>query len=164
MAVTGGRADAGAPPVPGATVLRVPSPLLDATFAHVRVCGRGRAECQVLWIGPWSDPDVVTEVVHPEHRAYRGGFVLDDAWLTRFWLRLAERGDGIRAQVHTHPREAFHSATDDEWPVVHLEGFLSLVIPDFGLGPVSLERTYLAEIGPDGEFRAVDPLARLAIL
>jgi hypothetical protein len=163
--MSGARAGNSAPSAPrtNGPVLYVPTAFLDATFAQVRACGRGQAECQVLWVGPWSHPDVVSEVVHPEHRAHRGGFVLDDAWLTRFWLRLVEKGEGIRAQVHTHPREAFHSATDDAWPVVHLEGFLSLVIPDFGHGPISLERTYLAEIGPDGEFRAVDPLARLSI-
>lgn len=146
-----------------AAVLRVTRAQLEETFTHVRACGGGRAECQVLWVGPWSDPSLVTEVVHPEHRAHRGGFVLDDSWLSRFWLWLAERGEGIRAQVHTHPREAFHSATDDAWPVVHLEGFLSLVIPDFGLGAVTLDRTYLCEIGADGEFHEVDPLTRLAI-
>lgn len=155
--------DGAAKSVPPAAVLRVPRALLEETFVHVRTCGRGRAECQVLWVGPWSDPSLVTEAVHPEHHAHRGGFVLDDAWISRFWLRLADRGEGIRAQVHTHPGEAFHSTTDDAWPVVHLEGFLSLVIPDFGSGAITLDRTYLAEIGPDGEFREVDPHARLAI-
>jgi hypothetical protein len=78
--------------------------------------------------------------------------------------RLAERQEGIRAQVHTHPREAFHSSTDDAWPIVHLEGFLSLVIPEFALGPVGLEGSYLAEIGPDGEFREIDPYTHLSII
>ena len=55
-------------------------------------------------------------------------------------------------QVHTHPGAAFHSPTDDAWPIVHLEGFLSLVLPDFGLGPVGLARSYLAEMGCDGDF------------
>lgn len=142
--------------VPQRVPLQVPRAILDETFAHFRSCGRGRAECQVLWIGPWSDPVRVSGAVHPVHRAHRGGFELDDAWLTHVWRRLSARSEGIRAQVHTHPREAFHSPTDDAWPVIHLEGFLSLVIPEFAMGPVGLERCYLAEIGPDGEFHEAD--------
>lgn len=166
----GGRPPVGPPAdgrlvaVPPRVALHVPRLVLEETFRHFRACGRGRAECQVLWTGPWSDPARVTEAVHPVHRAHRGGFELDDAWLTQLWRRLAADGEGIRAQVHTHPREAFHSATDDAWPVIHLEGFLSLVIPDFALGAVGLERSYLAELGPDGEFRKADPFTRLFIV
>jgi hypothetical protein len=150
--------------VPPGMPLRVPAAVLDETFAQFRSCGRGRAECQVLWIGPWSDPTLVTTATHPVHRAHRGGFELDDAWLTQLWRRLSTYSEGIRAQVHTHPREAFHSATDDAWPVIHLEGFLSLVIPDFATGPVGLDRSYLAEIGPDGEFHEAELASRLLIV
>lgn len=144
--------------------LRVPTSVFEETFRRLRACGRGRDECQVLWVGPWADPGTVTEVVHPEHHGHRGGFEIDDAWLTRFWLRLATRGEGVRAQVHTHPGSAFHSDTDDAWPIVHLEGFLSLVIPDFAMGPITLERTYLAEIGRDGEFHDADAFTRLVFV
>ena len=143
--------------------LAVPKALFDETFQVLRYCGRGRAECQVLWIGPWAEPTQVSRVVHPQHHAHRGGFVVDDSWLTQLWTELAASGDGIRAQVHTHPREAFHSATDDAWPVVHLSGFLSLVIPDFAQGPITLDRSYLAELGDDGHFLGVDPGTRLHI-
>jgi hypothetical protein len=156
----GGRLVAVPPSVP----LQLPRMVLDETFAAFRTCGRARAECQVLWIGPWSDPARVSEMIHPAHRAHRGGFELDNAWLSEFWRRLAKRSEGIRAQVHTHPRDAFHSATDDAWPVIHLEGFLSLVVPDFAMGPVSLERTYLAEMGDDGEFHEADPFTRITII
>jgi hypothetical protein len=39
----------------------------------------------------------------------------------------------IAAQVHSHPREAFHSSADDAWAIVRHLGALSLVVPDFGL-------------------------------
>jgi hypothetical protein len=32
--------------------------VLEATFRHFRQCGCGRADCQVLWISPWSHPDI----------------------------------------------------------------------------------------------------------
>jgi hypothetical protein len=55
----------------------------------------------------------------------------------------------------THPGKAFHSRVDDEFPIIHKPGFLSLVIPNFGLGPVGFEDAYLAEIQPDGTWRQV---------
>jgi hypothetical protein len=78
-------------------------------------------------------------------RRIAGVSSLDDAWLNEFWLELANKM-GIRIQVHTHPEEAFHSPTDDEFPIIHKPGFLSLVIPDFGLVPVGFERACVAEI------------------
>ena len=146
-----------------AHTLYVPHHVFADTFRQLRECGRGRSECHVVWIGPWSDPAVVTSVVHPTHRAQFGGFAVDDNWLTSFGFALAATRMGIRAQVHTHPDRAFHSATDDAWPVVRTRGFLSLVIPDFASGPVSLARAYLAEIGTDGRFREVKAPDRLRI-
>lgn len=137
-------------------IYRVPRAVLDQTFATFRMCGRGRHECQALWTSSWQACEAITNVCHPTHKAHTGGFEVDDHWLSRFWLDLAAAGDGIRVQIHTHPREAFHSATDDQYPVIHTAGFLSLVIPNFGLGPVGFSGAYLTEIMPDGRWRAVE--------
>ncbi|MET4388526.1 hypothetical protein ABIB73_004289 [Bradyrhizobium sp. F1.4.3] len=142
---------------------RLPSRILEETFAHFRTCGRGRRECQALWVSPWKAPSIITEVVHPSHKAHFGGFVLDDAWLNQFWLDLAREGLGVRVQVHTHPREAFHSATDDAFPLIHTSGFLSLVIPNFALGPVGFANTFLTEIQADGSWRQVRVPERLVL-
>jgi hypothetical protein len=37
----------------------------------------------------------------------------------------------LGVQVHAHPGEAFHSGTDDAFPVVTTEGGLSIVAPSF---------------------------------
>jgi hypothetical protein len=142
---------------------RLPAALIRETFAVFRQCGGGWRECQVLWTGPWSAPGDITQVVHPHHVARRGGFELDSSWINRFWIDLAREAHGIRVQVHTHPAEAFHSPTDDAYPIVHMPGFLSLVVPNFGVGPERLESTYLAELGHDGRWREVVPGTRLEI-
>jgi hypothetical protein len=142
---------------------RLPRRILDETFNHFRRCGAGRRECQTLWVGPWATPDCITEAVHPKHKAHMGGFELDDAWLSGFWLRLAEENLGIRIQVHTHPGEAFHSPIDDEFPIIHTPGFLSLVIPDFALGPIGFERAYLTEIQADGRWQQVSINERVVV-
>ena len=92
-----------------------------------------------------------------------GGFVLDDAWLSEFWLRLADQNLGIRIQVHTHPGAAFHSQIDDEFPIIHSPGFLSLVIPNFAFGPVGFDDAYLSEIQPDGRWREVPIAERIVV-
>lgn len=143
--------------------LLLPARLLTETFAHFRACGQGRRECQVLWTGPWAQPDTITMAVHSAHRAHAGGFQVEEAWLNGFWVDLAARGDGVRVQVHTHPCDAFHSPTDDAYPTVQTPGFLSLVIPSFGMGPVSSEDAYLCEITESGGWRAVDIAARIAV-
>jgi hypothetical protein len=144
-------------------VYRLPRSILDLTFTHFRDCGRGRRECQVLWISPWDAANTITEVVHPEHEAHVGGFVLDNRWLNDFWFRLAQESSGVRVQVHTHPREAFHSPTDDAFPIIHTVGFLSLVIPNLALGPVGFDDAFLTEIQESGVWREV-PIAERLVL
>jgi hypothetical protein len=142
---------------------KVPFCLLSRTFDHFRRCGEGRRECQALWTSAWQSPQAITDVVHPLHRANAGGFSLDSAWLNAFWMHLADNGTGVRVQVHTHPGEAFHSSTDDAFPIVHTPGFLSLVIPNFAMGPIGFKEAYLAEIANDGRWLEILCEERLEI-
>jgi hypothetical protein len=137
--------------------------MLEASFGHFRECGRGREECQILWLSSWDAPEFLCKVVHPKHHPDRSGFVLEDRWLNDFWLELANANMGIRVQVHTHPQEAFHSPTDDQFPIIHKPGFLSLVIPNFGLGPIGFKDAYLTEIQRDGGWRKVPISSRLVL-
>lgn len=144
-------------------ICSIPHELFEETFHRLRECGRGRDECQVVWIGPWADPHVITAVEHPTHSAHAFGFELDSSWVTSFWKQLARDRTGIRCQVHTHAGRAFHSGTDDEWPIVHTAGFLSLVIPNLAAGGPSLEKSYLTELQEDGKWREVDPWQRIKV-
>lgn len=133
----------------------IPARIFSETFRVLRECGSGRRECQVLWIGPWATPTVVTEIVHSGHDTNLGGVLVHDSWLTTFWRRLDAEQLGVRVQVHTHPGKAYHSLTDDTWPTVSTPGFLSLVIPDFASGEPSFDRAYLTELQLDGTWREV---------
>lgn len=135
--------------------LRATRALFQGTFEQFRSCGRGRNECQALWVGPVADPELVSHLVHPLHDASPVGFQLNAEWLTDFWLKMARERLCVRAQVHTHPGAAYHSATDDAFPIVHSPGFLSLVIPRFATGPVGFDGAYLTRIGDDGAWRQV---------
>lgn len=145
-------------------VVRVPVEVLERTFQTLRDCGENRRECQVLWLSSWHSPELIVRLIHPRHRAHRGGFALESSWLTDCWASLARNYEQIRVQVHSHPHDAFHSATDDAWPIIHTPGFLSLVVPDFAAGEASLDRTYLTMIGADHRWHEAKPEVGLEIL
>ena len=146
------------------TRLSVPRSILNHTFSRFRKCGRGTRECQVLWTSSWRSPHSIDDIVHPAHRSHVAGFAVEDRWLTEFWLELASADRGVRVQVHTHPGAAFHSAIDDEYPIVHSKGFLSLVVPNFAFGRVGFEGAYLTEIAPDGSWQEVAITSKLDII
>lgn len=128
--------------------------VLKETFSRFLACGRGECECVVYWVGAVAS-DTVDEVVHPQHTRSPGGYEVDDQWLTNFWSLLARTQRNIKAQVHTHPGEAFHSPTDDMWPVVSQIGFTSIVIPDFAEGPQTMENAWIGRLGEDGKWHEV---------
>lgn len=138
--------------------------LLEHTFKIFNECGCGQRECQVLWTSSWQSPDIITNIFHSKHGSHRYNFEVDSSWLNKLWLDLAEMEHGIRFQVHTHPNEAFHSSTDDEFPIIHSTGFLSLVIPDFATGSATLERAFLTRIHEDGNWREVSITKNLKVI
>jgi proteasome lid subunit RPN8/RPN11 len=133
----------------GDGLLHLASDVLHKTFCTFRECGRGECECVAYWIGP-SESNAVNGVEHPIHQRSPFGYEINDRWLTDFWKRLAASKHSVKAQVHTHPGEAFHSATDDGWPIVSQEGFLSIVIPDFATGEISMKHAWIGRLRVDG--------------
>jgi hypothetical protein len=127
------------------------------TLSSFRKCGQGKRECVVYWVGPTETPEVVDTVVHPDHAATPYAYEVDDAWLTAFWLRLAKDRKAIKAQVHTHGGAAFHSPTDDRWPAIRQEGFLSLVLPGFAIREFVREDLFLARMNDQFEWDEVSP-------
>jgi hypothetical protein len=142
---------------------RLAKEVLERAFEHLRVCGDGRRECVVYLTGPVEDPDLVDGAVHPRHTAGSGGYDLDSNAIADLWAELVTQRKSIRVQMHTHPSAAFHSPRDEALALVHTPGFLSLVIPNFALGPVGLEGAYLAERTEAGVWAAVSPCERLQI-
>lgn len=138
-------------------MLTLPDSVLTATFDQLRSCGAGRRECVVYWCADLDERDVLTRVVHPVHTAVGGGYEVDDAWVMEFFKTLHRDRETVRVQIHSHPRGAGHSWIDDAYALVPAEGFLSLVIPDFGQGPVTFDRTHLVEMTASGAWAECDP-------
>lgn len=105
---------------------------LTTTIDHFRVAGRARKECVVFWLVPRQiDATRIIEVYRPQQRAHADQFWIPPEAMTDLMRHLRERKLKLAAQVHSHPREAFHSRADDHWAVIRHAGALSIVVPDF---------------------------------
>jgi len=141
-------------------MLRASSSVWTGTLEQFRRCGEGCRECVTYWTGPRDEPGRVDAVVHPLHTAGPGSYQIDDRWLHTFWVELGRSGRSVRVQVHTHAFDAFHSRTDDLWPIVHMPGFLSLVVPSFAMR-FTRDQLFLVEIDQAGMWNKVDLDARI---
>jgi hypothetical protein len=136
----------------GTERIRLRGDIVGESLRLLRECGRGECECVLYWTGP-ADERLVDGVEHPVHDRSPFGYQVEDRWLTEFWRQLGNSNRSVQAQVHTHPQQAFHSASDDRWPIVSQAGFLSIVIPYFGCRDVSLVDAWIGRLLPDGSWR-----------
>jgi hypothetical protein len=95
----------------------------------------GWQEAVILWQGRILSENLaeITQFVLP----------LQDTGPLHFSVCLAERlrlldvvsasEEFILVQLHTHPREAFHSPADDRLAIPKHTGAISIVVPDFGM-------------------------------
>lgn len=118
--------------------------LLVAAHKHLAAVGRKALECVVLWTGVHEGKIFrVHEIVAPAQTALRseaGVCVrVEGAELHRLNVRLYETQHRLFGQVHTHPTTAYHSETDDAFPMVTTVGGISLVVPDYAAAPFNLD-------------------------
>ncbi len=115
----------------------VPADVVLGTIEFLQEVGRHDAEGFVLWSGRKEEPDRFrfTSAYIPEQHAYKTEqgllVVVEGQALFKVNKELYERGEILGGQVHTHPTSAYHSDTDDHYPLVTLIGALSVVIPNF---------------------------------
>ncbi len=147
----------------GGELLRLAKDIVFRTFHELRECGRGECECAVYWTGPAGEA-LVDGFEHPIHKRSPYWYEVDDCWLTDFWKRLAASKRSVKVQVHTHPVDAFHSAIDDEWPIVSQAGFISVVIPRFADGEPSLDNAWIGRLEADGKWQRLAHAAEAVIL
>ena len=108
--------------------------VISRTLSDLQKAGRRDCECVVLWLGHiHNESIVVNEVYRPIQTARRDVFWITQEGMDELKSRLRSTRTMVAAQVHAHPRLAFHSAADDQWAIVRHEGALSLVLPYFAL-------------------------------
>jgi hypothetical protein len=121
----------------------IPSRVVVGTQEDLREIGQDGNEGFALWIGNVVDRIAyVKGVLLPPQTPIKNedgvGYLLDSSTLFAINQFLAKRQMRLIAQIHTHPTEAYHSAMDDKYAIVTVEGGFSLVIPDFARGPADI--------------------------
>lgn len=128
------------------TRFHAPQRAIDATAEALRGAGDDGYELFVLWSGVVDGSAFAVRNVHvPRQTSYktRHGLIVrvEGAELHRLNVWLYENHQQLAVQVHAHPTDAFHSDTDDAYPIVTEEGALSIVVPDFCRDDVMTEGT-----------------------
>ena len=116
---------------------RIEASAIHETEKAIRSAGRRGYESFVLWSGTRDDDTFTVAEVHvPKQMSYKldAGLCVhvDGSELHRLNVWLYETQQVIGVQVHSHPRSAYHSETDDTFPIATLKGSLSIVLPFFG--------------------------------
>jgi hypothetical protein len=121
----------------GVRTFVIPSAVIAETISFLRRVGTRGNEAFALWSGVRTSPRSFrfASVLIPEQRAMvtKHGLLVTVEGEALFQVNKAvhERNEVLAAQVHTHPTAAYHSSTDDTFPLVTLVGSLSIVLPDF---------------------------------
>ena len=111
--------------------LRCPVPVIAETLGILRAAGRQRKEHVVLWLASRAATSDVALVHDPLQQCERDRFWVPAASMAALIEVIGEKRLSLVAQIHTHPRRAFHSDADNAWSIVSHVGGLSLVIPRF---------------------------------
>jgi len=113
-------------------LLEITQSSVEQTLHSLQQAGNRDAEGVVLWLGRRQGGLIrVVEAYVPEYESDYDYFSIPRDSMALLLRHLGVTKTFLAAQVHSHPRRAFHSKADDEWAIVRHVGALSLVVPNF---------------------------------
>ena len=120
--------------------------IVEQTESSLQGAGTEGYELFVLWSGTTKEHIFRVRNVHvPKQTSYQteDGLLVrvDGAALHELNVWLYEHKEMLGAQVHAHPTHAFHSHTDDTYPIVTVLGGMSIVAADFAFDGLLNRRT-----------------------
>lgn len=75
---------------------------------------------------------VVVDAIRPESHTTIGSFSVSSVAMARVVRAASNAGLQVVGQIHTHPRAAFHSDGDDDGARIAYDGYISIVVPNYG--------------------------------
>ena len=159
-------------PLTAVTTFRIPRRALTDTLTVLRDAGREGHEAFVIWGGTVSDDQTTVTfgtVMAPTQTAHktRDGLLVtvDGGALFTINRTMYSRGEILAGQVHSHPTDAYHSGTDDHYPLVTLAGALSVVVPDFAAhAPDDIGNWAWYRLVATGDWAQLTPADRVGIV
>jgi len=140
----------------------VPEKCVEKAHAHLQQIGQSEMEGFALWVGHLNDSRFfVKETIIPDQQAIRTPeglcVTVGSKELHRINVWLYEHDMTLIAQLHSHPTNAYHSDTDDAFPIATAAGSLSLVLPDFAQDKFSVRHCAVYRLlPPDGWVRLTE--------
>jgi hypothetical protein len=125
------------------TEVLVPAEIAQEANFQLRQIGQRGLEGFSLWAGEMRGTSFFVRVnivpAQTGHRSESGVCVsVGPQELHRINMWLYENRMSIIVQIHTHPTDAYHSETDDAFPIATTNGCISIVIPNFARQPFAL--------------------------
>lgn len=112
---------------------RISREMVMNTQRTLQEAGRKNREGLVFWSGQLEGPEaIITRCLVPEGSGTSIGATLSERGLRDVLTILRSNGEFLFAQVHSHPRRAFHSFIDNREAISFKVGFVSIVVPHFG--------------------------------
>jgi hypothetical protein len=149
-----------------ATSVEIDGELLARSEDSLRAAGRDGCELFVLWSGRQDGEHCEVLDGHvPRQSSYKS----KDGLLVRVEGRalhklnswLFEHEQTLIAQLHAHPANAYHSDTDDAYPIVTQLGGLSLVAANFCEDGLISDSTAAFRLREEGWVEEPTPIAEL---
>jgi hypothetical protein len=113
-----------------------PKECLVEAYSFLGQAGTKSFEAVALFAGQMEGTTArIQKVLLPLQRSYKTKsgllYEVDGEELHRINVELYKSNLKLFAQIHSHPSEAYHSETDDEFAIVATIGGLSIVVPNF---------------------------------
>lgn len=140
----------------------VPGTLVDQAHTHLREVGTRGLEGQALWAGRCEGPAFhVSQTLIPAQTGFRTadgvGVYVEAEELHRINVWLYQQQLSLIAQLHSHPGSAYHSDTDDAFPIATTVGSLSIVVPSFAQEPFALSACAVYRLLPGRGWASLTP-------
>ena len=144
--------------------IKLPMACIETAYEHIRKVGNQRLEGVVLFAGNYNSVEKVfhvLETIVPKQVSVNIDqgllYAVDGDELHRINVHLHLTKQTLVAQLHSHPSKAYHSSTDDAFPIITKVGGLSVVVPDFGMEEFSLDNWAVYRLNANGSWEEVGP-------
>jgi hypothetical protein len=140
------------------TTVHLPFECLQKAFVSLRKTGELGVEGVALFVGKKVMHNFYVErTLIPEHTSHSVEeglyYLISSDELYRLNKYLYEQSLRLIAQIHSHPKEAYHSEADDKNAIVTSIGGLSIVVRNFAAGPISMDECAVFRLNRYNEWK-----------
>lgn len=99
----------------------------------------------------------ICSAIRPESITTPGSFEVGKLSMAKVVRKASKNNLHVVGQLHTHPRKAYHSQGDDSGASIAYNGFISIVVPDYGIHLPSLKGAAIYRYTKLGKFEQLTP-------